>query len=163
AVSAVGVTEAFVLPADVIIVPVAELSEELRGTLDAPDGEFLVSRPGARTGSRIVDEQSADLLERFRSPARIVDAVIAFSRPHVGRLAAREAAILARLDGDSAPRLLASGEQDGRPYLILEWIRGVPARVAADELRRSDPQLSRPRLAALCRAVADAYARLHAR
>jgi len=238
-----AITEAFVLPEDVAIVPVADLSERLRSTLDAPDGEFLISRAGARSGSRIVDEQAADLLLRFRSPTRIVDAVIAFShdsgddpastledafpmlqrlidsgvlvavdsgldsaiglslrpgerfagwevvaplqvledtelfqvrdddgrfaalklfvaagRPHVRTLAAREAELLTELEGDPAPRLLAHGEQDGRPYLLLEWIAGVPANVAADELRED-----RAAIVALCQAVAEAYARLHAR
>lgn len=239
------ITDVFVVPPDVTIVPVVELSPELRRALDAPDDEFLVTRPGARSGSRVVDEPSADLLERFRSPARIVDAVIAFSqqrgedpartledaypmlqrlidsgvlvaadsgreaaiglsltpgdrfagwevvapiqvledtelhqvrgddgtvaalklfvaagRPHVARLAAREAALLEHLAGDPAPRLLAAGEEGGRPYLVLEWIAGVPARVAADELRRED---ARAELAGLCCAITDAYVRLHAR
>ncbi|MBX3158649.1 MAG: protein kinase, partial [Deltaproteobacteria bacterium] len=36
------------------------------------------------------------------------------------RRVAREAAALARLDGRHAPRLVATGEAGGRPYLILE-------------------------------------------
>ena len=240
-----GITGEFVLPDDVVVAPVASLPGPLRAQLDAEDGDYAVARRGARSASRILDAEGAELLERFRSPSTIVDAVIAHSRDRgtgpertleeafpmierligagvlvvagsdaaqamrpalgegdrlagyevvaaiqvledtelhqvrcpdgtvaalklfkrtgrIGQIASREAAILRLLDGAGAPRLLAAGEDDGRPYLLLEWIRGVPAPTAAQELRRAPRARRRRALLGLCRAVASAYARLHA-
>lgn len=70
----------------------------------------------------------------------------------------REAAILTHLDGRGAPRLLGSGEVDGRLYLAIEWRSGVDAVTAAAERRKK-----RPALLALLRAIASAYAGLHER
>jgi eukaryotic-like serine/threonine-protein kinase len=233
------ITGEFVLPGDVVLAPVASLPERLREQLEAEDGDFAVSRRGTRSASRIVDAQGAELLERFREPSTIVDAVIAHSRDHgtgpeatleeaypllqrliaagvlvaagsdgaqefraaagagdtlagyevlaaiqaledtelhqvrtadgtvaalklfkdagqIGQLAWREAAILRALDGEPAPRLLATGDD----YLLLEWVRGIPAPAAADELRRAG---RRQGLLDLCLAVVRAYAALHAR
>jgi eukaryotic-like serine/threonine-protein kinase len=76
------------------------------------------------------------------------------------RLVAKEVALLERLGGEVAPRLLAADRDGRRPYLLLEWVPGVAAPVVAAELRgtlggRSD-------LIELCRSIASAYARLHA-
>lgn len=73
---------------------------------------------------------------------------------------ARETAILERLAGEIAPRLLARGELDGRHWLAVEWLPGVDAATAGAELRRRG---DRAGLLALCRAVLAAYARLHER
>ena len=73
---------------------------------------------------------------------------------------AREAAVLARLAGKGAPRLLAAGEEDGRHWLAVEWLPGVDAATAAAELRRRG---DRPGLLALCRSVLAAYVGLHER
>ncbi|HEX6653420.1 MAG TPA: lanthionine synthetase LanC family protein [Thermoleophilaceae bacterium] len=69
-----------VLPSDVVIAPVAELPPELRDQFEHRTGDYSVTRPRARTMSSIVDGQTAALLDRFREPTTIVDAVIAFSR-----------------------------------------------------------------------------------
>ncbi len=77
-----------------------------------------------------------------------------------------EAAVLAELAADRrtarvAPRLLGSGEHDGRAYLLLEWCRGVAATVAAAEWRAwPEPECDRG-LLDLCRGIARAYAQLH--
>ena len=74
---------------------------------------------------------------------------------------AREAAVLERLSGLSgkiAPRLLATGDLDGRRWLAVEWLPGVDGSTAAAELRRRG---DRGGLLALCRALLAAYARLH--
>jgi Protein kinase domain len=60
-----------------------------------------------------------------------------------------------------APRALASGEWEGRAYLVVEWCGCVDAVTAAGELRRSGGAAARGRLLALCRSIADAYRRLH--
>jgi predicted Ser/Thr protein kinase len=238
-----AITDPLVLPPDVLLVPVIELPDEVRGQLRCEEGDYALTRPRSRSASRVVDAQAAALLGEFNSPCTIVEAVLRYSRareadPHEtleqaypmlqamldagflvpegdagaaaiqpsllpgdeiagftivdciqgledtelyqvrrgattaalkierpasgGRtgLFAREAAILGHLDGQGAPCLLASGEADGRRYLAIEWLPGVDADTAADELRRAG---DREGLLALCRAVARAYAGLHER
>jgi len=74
-----GVLDPLVLPADVLIAPVEQLPHELREQLDGVDGAYSITRPRTRTNSSIIDAGTAALLERFRTPATIVDAVIAHS------------------------------------------------------------------------------------
>ena len=234
-----AITDPILLSPDVILVPVAELPEEVRRRLDAEEGDWALTHPRARTPSRLLGLPSAELLAEFRTPRTIVDAVIRYSQargldpestlteayPLLERLLAggflvaegsaeaggiapslrpgeevggwevietvqaledtevhlvrgeegvavlkiersaadglaREAAVLERLPEDVAPRLLATGDLDGRRWLALEWFPGVDAATAAAELRRRG---DRAGLLALCRAVAAAYARLHAR
>jgi eukaryotic-like serine/threonine-protein kinase len=69
----------FVLPEDVVITPVAELPEEVREGFTHESDDCAVTRPLARGTSSVVDARAAGLLERFRSPATIVEAVIAYS------------------------------------------------------------------------------------
>lgn len=73
---------------------------------------------------------------------------------------AREARVLAALDGDGAPRLLDAGYDRGRPYLVMTWCDGVAVSVAAQQARSAG---DRRRLRALAADVAAAYARLHDR
>ncbi|MFI8836108.1 lanthionine synthetase LanC family protein [Streptomyces afghaniensis] len=68
------------LPGDVTIASVAELEEDLVERLSLAEGEYAVTRLGARTPSRIVDEPGAELLARFHEPQTIVEAVISYSR-----------------------------------------------------------------------------------
>lgn len=75
-----AITDPLVLPDDVLIVPVADLPGHVRDQVACAEGDFAVTRPRARIPSRIVDAQSAALLEEFRSPRTIVDAVIRYSR-----------------------------------------------------------------------------------
>ena len=237
----------FVLPPDVIIQPVARLSRELREQVAHQPGDYSVTRPNSRTMSSIIDATTAALLESFRTPCTIVDAVIAFSsaadldprgilddaftvlrdfvdqgflvaagtelarpiaasltpghhvsgfeivepayviadtevyracasdgsaaalkisRPAADRrvLAAfgHEAAILARLDGRVNPRLLESGEHEGRPFLAVSWCAGVDVEAAADEARRLGDPARRHALLRLAEDVIEAYAHLHA-
>ena len=65
---------------DVVITPVSELPADTRRDAGAAPGEFAVSRVRGRGGSSIVDADSAQLLDRFRDPLTIVDAVILFAR-----------------------------------------------------------------------------------
>jgi eukaryotic-like serine/threonine-protein kinase len=75
-----NITGEFLLPSDVVLAPVESLPSGLRERLAAQEGEFVATRAGMRAPSRIVDAQAADLLERFRSPSTIVDAIIDYSR-----------------------------------------------------------------------------------
>lgn len=236
-----AITDPLVLPPDVILVPVAELPEELRRQLGSEEGDWAITRPRSRTPSRLVDADSAELLSLFKEPRTIVEAVICFSRsrevdpgetleqayPLLQRLLGsgflvpegeagaegihpalepgdtiagfevvecvqgledtelyqvrsgktvaalkierpsaagktglfeREAAILAHLDGKGTPRLLGSGDVDGRRYLAIEWRAGVDAATAAAERRGKRAELLK-----LLRAIVSAYAGLHER
>jgi serine/threonine-protein kinase len=246
-------TAPLTLHPDALIIPSQQVDAETRARIGCADDDFVVSRPLARTSSRVVDALGAELLERFREPRTIVEAVILFSHRHglkpgpvledafpmlrgllAGRLLvpagdpegeaggelgsvvpglapgervagvevmrplhlledtelyqvrtaegpfavlkirrpgapelagslAIEAAVLRRLDGVIAPAALATGEHDGRPYLLLEWCPGIdPVRAAAEFRGRPGPA-AHERLRALAAGVAEAYARLHHR
>jgi eukaryotic-like serine/threonine-protein kinase len=75
-----AITDPMVLPADILLVPVKELSESVRRQVVAEEGDYALTRPHSRTPSRVVDAHAAELLERFREPATIVQAVIRYSR-----------------------------------------------------------------------------------
>jgi serine/threonine-protein kinase len=73
------VQQTLVLPADVKIVAVEELGGDVRRRLGSGTGDFAVTRARARGGSMLVGSDGARLLDRFREPTTIVDAVIALS------------------------------------------------------------------------------------
>lgn len=68
-----------VLPPDVHLVPVLELSADLRAKIGASDQDVAITRPRLRASSSVVDRDSAELLDRFRTPTRIADAVMRFA------------------------------------------------------------------------------------
>lgn len=241
---------------DVVITPALDLPEEVRREAECTDSDFAVSRVRGRGGSSIIDAESALLLNRFREPRTIVDAVILFARAkgadvaevldgaypflrgmvqrqvlispedrgaerHVaaaewdagkelpvgvitrvlqrlddgevfqvrgtdGELAvlkahrarapkasssagarvtsplAHEARVLQALAGEAVPRFLASGEHEGREFLVTEFVSGIDAASAMQEYRDSNAQDHRSAALRLVRAIATAYARLHA-
>jgi eukaryotic-like serine/threonine-protein kinase len=237
-----SITEPFVLKQDVLLIPCAELSEDLRGRISFDEGDFTLSRRHGRTFTQVIDGETAALLALFRQPRTIVDAVIENSRalgknaeawldellPHLGGFLQRqvlvpagsddekeirpqfesgdtlagwtivrcasliedseiyqvrrdqemaalkiarvntpqlqalfenELAVLRHLEGSGiAPQLIEAGVNDEHPYLIMEWVAGVEASVAAAQ-RRHD----RASLIELCASIAAAYAALHAR
>ncbi len=75
-----GMTEPLVLGAGVTLEPVAELPEAVRRQLDWTPGDHALSRPGLRTGSRVVDAAAADLLRQFATPSTLVEAVMRHSQ-----------------------------------------------------------------------------------
>jgi hypothetical protein len=78
-VTALPVNEPQVLPPDVLISPAGNLAPRVRSRMRARSGDFTVSRPGSRHSAKIVDGQAAGLLELFREPRRVVDAVLAYA------------------------------------------------------------------------------------
>jgi serine/threonine protein kinase len=238
----VNITDPFVLKQDILLIPCADLSADVRAKISFDEGDFTLSHRHGRALAQVIDRDTAALLALFREPRTIVDAVVENSRalgkdprvcldellPHFGafvhnrvlvpagaddereirpqfesgatigawtivRCASlvedsevyqlrngdtvaalkiarlktspirnvfdNELAILRHLDGAGiAPRHLASGEHEERPYLIVEWMAGVDAGVAAAR-RRHD----RASLVELCASIASAYAALHAR
>ena len=75
-----AITDPLVLPPDVVLVPVADLPEDVRRRLDPDAGDWAVTRPRTRSSSCLIDADAAVLLEEFRSPRTIAEAVIRFSR-----------------------------------------------------------------------------------
>ena len=132
-----NVSQPFVLKEDIVLIPCAELSDDVRRRIAFDDGDYTLSHRHGRARSQVIDGQTAALLALFRN----------------------ELAILRHLDGSGiAPRPIDAGVHGKRPYLILEWLDGVNALAAAAS-RRHD----RTALLDLCARIADAYATLHAR
>jgi serine/threonine protein kinase len=74
------ITDPLVLPADVVLVPIAELPEGMRSQFEYDDGDYAITRPRARTPSKVIDSGTASLLRQFQSPKTIVDAIIGYSQ-----------------------------------------------------------------------------------
>lgn len=71
----------FILPPDVKLLPVAELSARLRERIGpGAQGHSVVTRQGFRVTSRLVPQPLALLIDEFRAPARLTDAVLRFAR-----------------------------------------------------------------------------------
>ncbi len=235
----------FTLPKDILLEPIESLPDTVLTGFEHSPGDFALTRPRSRIHTHIVNDSTAKLLQIFREPVTIADAVIKFSRieqadpaatldeafpvlrilietgmllpsdSHLaspiefligrgeqvgdlvvdqpvavvidtevyrarasdgrwaalkiarpgseGRLKAalqHEAGILARLDGACSPRLIAQGDHAGRPFIAMEWCRGVDALAAAELVRSRDPVDTRE-LKAILLAIVEAYARLH--
>jgi serine/threonine-protein kinase len=69
----------FILPPDIVIVPVDTLAPGLRRQIHHETGDFAISRPRMRRPSKVVGAATAGLLREFRHPATILDAVIQYS------------------------------------------------------------------------------------
>jgi serine/threonine-protein kinase len=74
--------EPLVLPEDLLVIPVSELPEDVRQKLGDGGEEFALTRPLARQPSKLIDASAARLIERFRKPHTIVQAVISYSREY---------------------------------------------------------------------------------
>jgi len=72
------ITGTLVMAADTVLLPVDQLSDELRRQVQATEGDYAVTRPRSRASVRIVDGNSARLLEEFRQPTTVVQAVIRY-------------------------------------------------------------------------------------
>jgi serine/threonine-protein kinase len=79
------------------------------------------------------------------------------------RLFRNERRVLQRLRGGPAPRLLESGADQGRKYLVTTWCPGTDASTYASELRDLSPGPRRRALHDLSCSIVRAYAHLHAR
>jgi serine/threonine protein kinase len=75
-----NITDPLVLRNDVVLVPVSELPPEVRAKIDFDEGDYTLSRLHGRSPSQIIDPETASLLQLFREPTTIVDAVIRNSR-----------------------------------------------------------------------------------
>jgi serine/threonine-protein kinase len=242
------ITDRLVLPTDTLLTPVQDLAPEVRQRLTCEDGDYAITRPRSRTLSRVISAQAAALIESFRTPRTIVEAVIDYCRSRqldpeetleeafpmiqsflssgllavegdsagieidqsflsgerlagcevlrclavlsdtelyqvkgddgtifalkiarvrgnaqIKEMLENEGALLRYLNGKVSPRLITEGDDDGKPYLLMQWCAGVHATGAAAELRRqAGAAISQHKLLGLCCAILEAYAELHA-
>ena len=75
-----NVTTKLLLPADAVVAPVASFPPELSRDIEHEPDDFLVMPANAGPESMVVDADTAALLQYFRSPSTIVDAVAVFCR-----------------------------------------------------------------------------------
>ncbi len=74
-----AITDLLVLPSDVILAPVVELPAQVRQLAACGDDDYAITRPWARSPTSIVGKEAAALIELFREPTTVVDAVIRYS------------------------------------------------------------------------------------
>ena len=123
-----NISESFVLRGDVVLVPVTQLSAEVRAKIEYDEGDYALSRLHGRMTSQIIDGETAPLLELFREPTTIVSAVIRNGRalskdpqswleellPHIGMFIRNKVLVPADEKEESEARqLIASGTQVG--------------------------------------------------
>ena len=65
-----------VLPADLVMSPVRTLSAQLRASLGGEDDDFVLSRPRHRYRGLVVSADTVRLLESFREPTTIPEAIL---------------------------------------------------------------------------------------
>jgi serine/threonine protein kinase len=75
----VSIDAELLLPTEVEIFSVRDLPPNIRVGIEAVDEDYALTRGRSRAPSRIIDKDSADLLRVFRTPVRIVDAVLSFA------------------------------------------------------------------------------------
>jgi len=75
-----NITDPLVLRGDVILVPVTDLAPEVREKITYDDGDYTLTSRHGRVASQVIDGETAALLELFRSPRTIAEAVVANSR-----------------------------------------------------------------------------------
>lgn len=73
-------TAPIALKSDVLLIPVSELDPATRKSIDCGDDDVALSRPRTRTTSTVIDATAAALIEQFRTPKTIVEAVVLFSK-----------------------------------------------------------------------------------
>lgn len=70
----------FTLPKDVLLEPVESLPEAVADRFEHGSGDFALTRPQSRTPTHVVSHSTAKLLQCFREPVTIADAIISFSQ-----------------------------------------------------------------------------------
>jgi hypothetical protein len=72
--------DVLVLADDALIQAVRDLSPALRMSLSGEVDDYVISRPGWRSPSLLVDRAAATLIANFRQPMSIIAAVVAYSQ-----------------------------------------------------------------------------------
>jgi serine/threonine-protein kinase len=172
-----ALTDLLVLPDDVLLKPLAGLPVALRRRLPAVPRGYAVGRARVRASSKVIGRDAARLLQRFRQPTRVVDALIAEHGEGDARQALAdafpllracyEARILVPAHSPDAARIAASfdkGEQIGshvviRSVAVLEdtelyQVRNPRGQIAALKIARAGAEdRLRPAMRQECRAL----------
>jgi eukaryotic-like serine/threonine-protein kinase len=74
-----NITGFFLLPEDVIIVPITELSPVTQIGLDAKFNDYVITKLRSRKTSCVIEADAARLVEYFRTPRTIIDAVLNYA------------------------------------------------------------------------------------
>ena len=69
--------EPFLLPPEVQLKAVSDLPEHIRSQVSG-DGDFAITPPRARTATRMLSRDAAELVKEFRTAKTVVEAVISF-------------------------------------------------------------------------------------
>jgi serine/threonine-protein kinase len=137
-----------------------------------PGVESQTIRPSFASGAEVAGHRIQECIqvladtELYRVSSEGRQAALKITRTEGGaeikRHLTREAKIQDRLNGRVAPQLFASGEtEDGRAYIISEWIAGELCTATAAILRMSSRDPLPPALLSLCGNILDAYVTLH--
>ena len=70
----------FTLPKDILLEPIESLPDTVLTGFEHKSGDFALTRPQSRIHTHIVNDSTAKLLQIFREPVTIADAIITFSR-----------------------------------------------------------------------------------
>jgi len=130
-----------ILPGTVAVAPVAALPPQARLALEHEPGDFLVTPGGA--ASLVVDADTAALLECFRSPATVVDALLTYCRARAldpVRMLDQALPVLAELveagalvDADRSLAPASGGAR--RPWRAYRYYDVYHKQFSADECR----------------------------
>ncbi len=132
-----AITDRLVLPVDVSIRPVAELPPRLRARLQPAAGDFAITRPRRRANAKLLSPAAAVLLEEFRRPCLVSEAVVSYAYRHgldpeevlhdaFGVLGGcYDAAFLVSEGSPEAAPVLATRERGDRigPFEVLRCVR----------------------------------------
>lgn len=122
---------------DALIVPVQELEESSLAQIDWETGDFALSRMHSRAGSKIIGAEAAGVLQQFREPRSVVEAVILFAQ----QSNADPEAVLA----DAYPFLQSMAEGG---YLVRTDGEGQAGAAPADATDPDHPHTAAPTEAA---------------
>lgn len=155
--------DALVLRSDVVLVPIGELSPEVRATFTFDEGDYALTRRHGRLPSQIIDAETAALLSLFRTPRTFIEAVAINSRalkkdpeawldellPHIGGFLNRSILVPAGSEeqNEIAP-MFAGGEriagwevghcvsliEDSEIYRVRDGARDAALKIARNEM-----------------------------
>lgn len=119
-----AITDTLVLPADVLLVPVEDLPAQIREQLACEAGEYAITRPRSRATSKIIDAETATLLDEFRTGKTIVAAVIRYSRERHIDPEQTLTDVLPLIESFMRSRLLVPADSDEAGQITAAFERG---------------------------------------
>jgi len=72
-------TDRLVLPDEVVVFPVATLTPAVRAAIGCEPDEYALTRKRSRRTTRVIDQATADLIEEFRKPSSVIEAIRSFA------------------------------------------------------------------------------------